>query len=289
MAENESGSTPPVKQVETPYTQTLKEGDRDPFQGVLIKSILYATETFIVYLDSEIFVRWWSTWVEAPDFFATIRNRVGHLEARSEFLRRVHPKRDLITVRTLIGEGMIQLFLTKDQAKANAMLDIAEIFIKQRGAELSRLWYFLPFSILGISLTLLFVCLLANHLLAKMLPLACSIAGGIGAFISSAIGNTRIPCVPSAGRGMHYLEVIIRLGVGLGAGTLAYLLSKGDIAVGFLSSRENASSTTPYGLLAIALLAGASEQLLPSLITKFDDSVSHTNTTKSVENEGGNT
>ena len=114
-----------------------------------------------------------------------------------------------------------------------------------------------------------------DHYFAKTLPLACCIAGGIGAFISGATGNTRIPCAPGAGRRLHRLEALIRLSVGLAAGTLVYLLSKGDIAVGFLSPDKNASSASSYGLLAIALLAGASEQLLPSLIKKFDDSGSH--------------
>jgi len=45
------------------------------------------------------------------------------------------------------------------------------------------------------------------------------------------------------------------------------------LAVGFLSS-----STNPYRLLAVALLAGASERLLPSLIKRFDESGNQTST-----------
>lgn len=252
---------------QAPYFHNLKAGDKDILLGVQVKSILDKAENFVVYIDTDISLEWAYTFEQVPDFFATVLNRVGYLEARSEFLRHVHPERALISARNLIGEGIIQLFTTKDEAKANAALDTAEKFIEQRGVEASRLWYFLPFSILfAICLVGLLACLLLDSTFSRTLPLGCCIAGGIGAFISSSIGNTRIPCAAGAGKRLHYLEAVIRWSVGLGAGSLLYLLSKGDIAVGFLNS-----NTRPYGLLGVALLAGASEALLPSLIKRFDE------------------
>ena len=105
----------------------------------------------------------------------------------------------MISAKSLIGEGVIQLFSIKNEAKANAALDTAEKFIDQRGTEVSRVWYFLPFSILFCNLFGgPFALPGIGPTFAKTLPVACCIAGGMGAFISSAIGNTRIPCAAGA-------------------------------------------------------------------------------------------
>jgi hypothetical protein len=264
-------------EIESHFWNNLKAGSRGEMLGVEVKSILHKTGTFVVYLDTEIDLQWIETFSkEDSAHFATVLNRVGYLVARSEFLRHMRSDKTLINARNLIGEGLIQLLSTQNEAEANVALDTAEKFIDQRGTECSRLWYFLPFNIFfAISLAILLVCLVRDPNFAKTLPLACCIAGGVGAFISSAMGNTRIPCAPSAGRKLHYLEATIRWGMGLGAGVLVYLPSKGNIAVGLLCSGTSGNN---YGLLAVALLSGASEALLPSLIKKFDDSESQTTT-----------
>jgi hypothetical protein len=268
-------SLPAAEPAERPYFRNLKAGSKDELLGVEVYLILHKAHTFIVYLDTEKRLRWSDIFENDPPFFATVLNRVGYLEARSEFLHYVGTdRRPLISAKTLIGEGVIQLFSTRDEARANAALDTAEKFIEQRAAEASRVWYFLPFSMLfAICLVVLAGCFWLDPSFAKTLPLVCCAGGGLGAFISSAIGNTRIPCAAGAGKSLHYLEAAIRWCVGLAAGGLLYLLSRGDIAVGLLDSTKNS-----YGLLAVAILAGASERLLPSLIKRFDDSGSQPST-----------
>ena len=190
------------------------------------------------------------------------------------------------------------MFATQNQAYANAALDTAEKFITQIGTETSRGWYFRPFFLLfAISAIAGLVVYRHGHLGIATLPLVCCLAGGIGAFISTAIGNERIPCAPTAGRFLHLLEALLRYTIGFAAGLLVWLATSGNIVVGFLNltSNSTAASTTPgpghslpasvYALVAVTMLAGASERLLPSLIAKFDDSTKDTNIRKTTEAE----
>jgi hypothetical protein len=99
------------------------------------------------------------------------------------------------------------------------------------------------------------------------LPYACIAAGGVGAFISAAIGcERRIPSAASAGPRLHTLGAVIRWAVGLSAGALVYLISEGGIP--FLNSQLPKGVV---GWVAVALLAGASERFFPSFIKKLDD------------------
>src|SRR5258708_5441032 len=224
-------------------------------------------------------------------------NGASELQAKSEFLRQTLRSRDLINARRLIGEGLVVMFSTKDQTYANAALDTAEKFITQIGRETSRGWYFVPFFIFfAVSVVIGLILYRHGQMRITTLPLVCCLAGGIGAFISTAIGNERIPCAPTAGRFLHLLEALLRYTIGFAAGLLIWLAVSGNIAIGFLNLANNAaaspsSGTLPpsvYALIATAILGGASERLLPSLIATFDESTkkpSDPQTGESVGNE----
>jgi hypothetical protein len=175
------------------------------------------------------------------------------------------------------------MFCTENPVYANAALDTAEKFISQVGRETSRGWYFVPFFIFfAVSVLIGLILYRHGHMRITTLPLVCSLGGGIGAFISTAIGNERIPCAPSAGRLLHLLEALLRYTVGFAAGLLVWLATSGNLAAGIVGlASSSAASPWPgnhlpasvYALIAMALLAGTSERLLPSLMARFDDSV----------------
>ncbi|MBV8142964.1 MAG: hypothetical protein JOZ60_13075 [Verrucomicrobia bacterium] len=187
------------------------------------------------------------------------------------------------------------MFATQNQAYANAALDTAEKFITQIGTETSRGWYFRPFFLLfAISAIAGLVVYRHGHLGIATLPFVCCLAGGIGAFISTTIGNERIPCAPTAGRFLHLLEALLRYTIGFAAGLFVWLATSGNIVVGFLNLTSNSTAApgpghslpaSVYALVAVTMLAGASERLLPSLIAKFDDSTKDTNIRKTTEAE----
>src|SRR5262249_1412751 len=156
-----------------------------------------------------------------------------------------------------------------NQAFANAALDTAEKFITQRGRETSRGWYFGPFFVFFV-VSVLVGLLLYHHGQTRIttLPLVCALAGGIGAFISSAIGNERIPCAPSGGWILHFIEALLRYTIGFAAGLIVWLATAGNLAISFLNFASNPGTspsqgrplpTSIYALITVALLAGTSE------------------------------
>jgi len=270
---------------EEAFFREFKAGDTDPLVGVKVKEVLVKAETYIVYLDQDLVLHWHWNAVLDSNLAIPIFNRAGELQAKSEFLRQTLRKRDLMNARRLIGQGLVVMFCTQNQAYANAALDTAEKFISQIGTETSRVWYFGPFFIL-FSASVLIGLILYNYVQMQMttLPLVCALGGGIGAFISTTIGNERIPCAPSAGRFLHLLEALLRYAIGFAAGLLVWLAISGNVAAGFLNFASNPPDltgnpesgnlpTSIYALITITIFAGASERLLPSLIAKFDDQI----------------
>ena len=293
-----SEPSPPGASFAKPFYQDFKAGDTDPLVDVVIKEVLIRTDAYIVYIDRDFVLHWhWNETVDS-NRAAPIFNRASELQAKSEFLRQTRRSRDLINARRLIGEGLVVMFSTKDQTYANAALDTAEKFITQIGRETSRGWYFVPFFIFfAVSVVIGLILYRHGQMRITTLPLVCSLAGGIGAFISTAIGNERIPCAPSAGRSLHLLEALLRYTIGFAAGLFVWLAVSGNIAVGFLNLGN--SSTNPatnpwshnglpasiYALMAVTILAGASERLFPSFIAKFDDSTKSADTPQTAKSE----
>jgi hypothetical protein len=249
----------------------FKAGDLDPWMGVTIKEILFMNEECLVYVDEHFTLQWY--WSDLPAESASIFKRAAELEARSQFLRHRKTLDDLLSAVRLIGEGVAELLSTKDNSYADATLDTADKFISQRSREVSRGWYFGPllgfFLVSTVALLLLYAW---DPGLTKATILACTIAGGMGAFISRALASDSVPIAATAGRTLHWIEAVLRWCIGLTAGLAIWLLVSGNIAGSFLNGNGSEKMNT-FALVVIALLAGASERLLPSLIQTFDDSI----------------
>jgi hypothetical protein len=106
--------------------------------------------------------------------------------------------------------------------------------------------------------------------MTKQIAIICTFAGGLGSFISRALDNHNTPIAATAGRMLHWVEATLRWCTGLTAGLIVWLLVTRKVAASFLNTIDGQNT---FGLIAIALLAGASERLLPSLIQTFDDSI----------------
>jgi hypothetical protein len=267
----------------TGYT-SLKVGDIDRQMGVKIKEILFVNESCIVYIDEQLALQWyWS--LSLPPESATIFNRAADLEARAQFLRHQKQKEDLQSAIRLIGEGVFELFSTGDHTYANTAMDTADKFISQRSREVSRGWYFGPFlGFFVISIIGLLALYIFDPTLNKTAIFACIFAGGVGAFVSRALASDNTPIAATAGKTLHRIEAILRWCIGLTAGLVIWLLVSGNIAVSFLNS---SGAPNTFALISIALLAGASERLLPSLIRSFDDSINKKDTSPQPKSSSG--
>jgi hypothetical protein len=251
---------------------SLKVGQIDPSMGVKVKEILLRSKSCIVYIDEKFSLQWYWDFPLNAEMAAKTFNRAGDLEARIQFLRGKRGQEDnLLSALRLIGEGVVELFTTKGVTYADAALDTADKFVTQRAREVSRRWYFIPFLIFfAVSALVILVSYIYDPAMTKQIAIICTFAGGLGAFISRALDNDNTPISATAGRMLHWIEATLRWCIGLTAGLTVWLLVTGKIAASFLNTSDGQNT---FGLVAIALLAGASERLLPSLIQTFDDSI----------------
>jgi hypothetical protein len=255
---------------------SFRVGLRDPNMGVEIKEILLRNDSCIVYIDANYTLQWYWDFNLNAEAAAKIFTRAGDLEARIQFLRGKSDQEDnLLSALRLIGEGVVELFTTNGIIYADAALDTAEKFVTQRAREVSRRWYFIPFLIFfAISALVILLSYLYDPSMTKQIAVICTFAGGLGSFISRALDNDNTPISATAGRMLHWIEATLRWCIGLTAGLVVWLLVTGKVAASFLNSSDGQNT---FGLIAIALLAGASERLLPSLIQTFDDSIKSKN------------
>src|SRR5260221_5205417 len=116
----------PVPLADKTFFQDFKAGDTDPLVGVTIREVLIKTDGFIVYIDQDFSLHSHWNLVVDPNCFAPIFNRVGELQAKSEFLRQTSRKRDLVSARRPIGEGLVFRFWPQTQAYAKPSLATAK-------------------------------------------------------------------------------------------------------------------------------------------------------------------
>jgi len=255
---------------------SFKAGDFDETLGVKIKEIYRRSHDFIVYIDTSDTLQWYCP-SELDCDAAPIFNRAGDLEAKAQFLRRkIGPEENLVNLTSalrLIAEGVAEVCDTRDVKYANAALDTADKFITQRAREVSRRWYFLPFLIF---FAFSFLVVLLSHVLDpalnRAIAIVCACGGGVGSFVSRALDSDHTPISASAGRALHWIEATMRWCIGLTAGMIVWLLVKGNIAASFINLSD-AGESGRFAVIALAILAGASERLFPSLIKTFDDSI----------------
>jgi hypothetical protein len=256
------------------YFNSLKVGDTDPELGVTVKEILFRTSNFIVYLDDTFGIQWATK--DDADCGVWMLARVADLDARTAFFRQFswHSEMHLVSAKRMIAQGVVVGLAggATAKAEAEAAFASAEKFITIRGREASLIWLYCAFLILALISTLSLLCITHCHNTAEKFwaAMACACAGGLGAFISRALApRDSLPCDANAGKHLHWLEALMRWGVGLGAGGLTWLVVRGGILLGFIQGNQPNFAA----VLAFAMLAGASERFIPTLLSRFDDIV----------------
>jgi len=89
--------------------------------------------------------------------------------------------------------------------------------------------------------------------------------GSLGALISVLLRSDQLEIDASAGRRVHYFEGIMRALIGALAGLLFVLAVKSNVLLGAINRSDKAFTI----LLAVSIVAGASERLLPNLINQI--------------------
>lgn len=264
---DEQGSSPTL--VDGHYH--LKAGDVDPELNKTIEEIVLSTKDFIVYVDSEQAVQWRTTdHHKMPEYCGEVLNMVAALEAKSQFISDL---KDLRVVRRRIGEGLARCLDGYPKANSLAALREVELELKIRNKEISWKWYFLS----AMKLTAILVVCFAILWLLRDFVRACvgaaafeviigTICGAVGALLSVMSRSNRLIMDANAGKVLHQLEGLSRIGAGLIGALLVALSIKAGIIFGGTSFMGNPLAL----LLAFCIVAGASERLVPSLIATFE-------------------
>lgn len=260
----------PNDQSEIDFT-TLKEGDTDPNLGKRIKTLIFSAEDFVVYLDDDDYVEWFTSerYEDYPDDFGEVTNKVSLLESISMMSLE---KKGIQSIGRLLAEGMARLLDDHKTTNALLILKEAETILKEK----ARIWYLSSscittlFFILTISIVGIASSPIQNIIGAEAFDIFLgSCFGAIGAFISIFIRSKKIPINIMSGRRIHYFEGALRIFFGiLGALTIA-LGIKANIIAGLIND-INKTSQTQTLLYFICTIAGASERIVPSLISQFE-------------------
>jgi hypothetical protein len=249
------------------------EGDTEPTLNKKIHTLIDSSRSYLVYLDEDFYVEWTFNG-GTPKGFEDVVNRIGQLETLS--ITQLLDKSQREPFERLLGESLARILGDHNEAKAKAVLDEAEVYLKARGAENARRWF------LGGVATIALPALLAEALLLWISSrvyagpfrelvevLSGTAIGGIGAFISVASRTEAIAFDPVAGRSIHQYEGQVRVLVGMAWALLVALAIKADLLLGVFRSLNH-----PFLVLLVACLtAGTSERFTSGLINSVGESI----------------
>lgn len=251
----------------------LKAGDHDPELNKTVHDIVMVHDHFVVYLASDLTIQWkTSAQQQWHDKSGEILNRVAILESRSRFIR---DRRHLEPIKRQIAEGLVRCLDGGDVDGANVILSEVESELLARNRELSWAWYFSSAYQLAGACMLAFALLwLARREVAPFIGqgafevLLGTLCGSFGALLSATVRSNRIDVDANAGKNIHVLEGLSRVGAGLvGAGLVALAIKSGFLLGGTRFDGDKLAL-----LLMFCTVAGASERLVPNLIDKVEKS-----------------
>ncbi|HSS19885.1 MAG TPA: hypothetical protein VLL54_07415 [Pyrinomonadaceae bacterium] len=253
----------------------FNEGMKEPSLGKRIKFLIIHKRDFIVYIDDENFVEWATNnqYGPYPDGLGEVVNRVGHLEALSMTL--VPPKHRL-PFRRLLGESLARTLTERKPKNALLILKQAEDYMIARSRETARTWYLSAASVVTILITIVVAVLwwrrtgVVNSLGKTGFELVLGAGvGSLGALMSVITRSNQISMDAAAGWKIHYLEASARIFVGVIGAFFIALAIKANLVLGSV----NTVNSLPL-LLAICIVAGASERFVPDLIKQIEGRVS---------------
>ena len=266
-------------------------GDEVVALRVKVGEILLNTRKAFVFLDEEGNVEW--LYYDEPPDSSWAYARVVELEAMCAFFKHGGDKRAFMdkslsrrfhfdyrsherSAKRFIGQGVVSLYSGGTKEEAKAAFASAELFIRQRGREVSLIWLYSTFGQLAMVSAIALIILTARFPQTQLFwaCLTCAAAGGVGAYISRALASREdLPCDANAGKRLHMEEALLRWSVGVVAGGITCLLIRGKILLGTFATDDSGFPV----VLAMAILAGMSERFLPTMLNRFNKQLSSEN------------
>jgi hypothetical protein len=249
----------------------LKKGDLDPQLNKIIEEVVLNTNEFIVYVADDCSVQWRTTDDHTPsDHCGEVLNQVSLLEAQSKFITDKHI---LCSIRCQIAEGLARCFSGQDREYSLAIFREIEAQLRARNKETSWKWYFESAYFVTLACIVSFGLLWLFRDAAKYVVgvtayevVLGSLCGAIGALLSVTVRGNRLVLDANAGKAIHQLEGLSRVGAGL----IGALFVSLGIKSGLIMGGANFSGNKLSLLLVFCIIAGASERLVPSLVESFE-------------------
>ena len=246
---------------------------------VNVHVLIISTEGYIVCLDERLNIDWKTSdqydQTGHADLakFNSILNGVAFLETKPIDYLTDSTKTNF---KRMLGESIARA-LDHDYENAEIALEHAKNFLTDRNREKSREWYLkasgattLSVATNGLLLWMFRACVtqITGETVFLIILTACM--GGIGSFFSICLrlGDSKIEA--HSDENLHLLEASFRVISGMvGALFVGLLVKLGVILPIFQDSKDLA-----LAMIAMGFIAGASERLVPSLISNVENSVS---------------
>lgn len=245
----------------------LKKGDLHESLNKIIDEVVYCDDCYLVYIDTDSAVQW-ETGPEhtLPEHCGEALNHIAKLEAESSFLE----GKTLKQIRLRIAEGLARCFDPKSPKESSfAALSEVEAELRVRNRETSWMWYFTTSYYLAafIALGCAVLWIYRDSFRLCLGPTAYEVVfgtmfGAFGALLSATSRGDRLALDANAGKTLHRLEGLSRVGAGMVGALLTALAIKGGLLLGGVRFEGNSFAV----LLTLCIVAGASERLVPSLI-----------------------
>ncbi len=241
--------------------------------GRRIKIVILQTETFVVYLDEDEVIQWYTDgYSEFNDEFGAIANKISYWES---LVNKTFTKADAYDYKCLLAEAYARILDDGNADMANSIIETTVQRIKKHGSELLKQTYIL--SALGFTLILiasLIACsLFKNVLLSKFITpdgyeiLMTSLFGGIGAFVFVIFRLKEYKPEIEISRRIHQIDGFLRIFYGIISGLVICIAIKANIVFGFL---KEVPAQTTYFSFFLGIIAGASEVLIPNLVKQME-------------------
>ena len=250
----------------------ISAGEVDDTTGETIIYVVYSTEDFIVTIDKKLSLNWETA--EGFDGFASdFGELVSSVELSDALVDRIFADSDTrFAYKKMLGSVLGRLLDDGESSSARKQLAIVDERINAHGRERMRMSY-IQFSLIGLGgIAIAFLAMkifkLENSLTPDNLALvSCVLLGGIGAFITTFARFQRYEGNLVAGVGIHRLDGFLRIFYGLIAGLIVFYAVKANVLLGFGNDSKNSQ---PWLFYFLAMVAGASEVLIPNLIRQTE-------------------
>lgn len=240
--------------------------------GAIIKEVILRSNTFIVYMDSENTIQWFtSDYGNFHENFGEIQNKVSDWESKTN---KLFNKKESYNIKCILAEAYARILDDRNINSARDIINRAINRIEKQGKEILKQNYIITSLITTIIICIAIFIVKYNKLDIEQkfgkdeYKIAMTMLfGGIGAFVFTIIRLKDYKADIVISRFVHILDGLLRIFYGLIAALIIALAIKSNLLLGFLNQIDKSI----YLSVFLGICAGASEVLIPSLIKQVED------------------